>query len=91
MSSPFADSVYAQPGLTHMVRQYDRNPGHGETILTAVADPSPAAVEAEEDSLQIARETGSETPLTTRAEMTSNSDAYRNLFDSTTINRQYTG
>ena len=39
--SPFHDSVYARPGMTHQVRQFDRNPGRGETILTAVATPSP--------------------------------------------------
>lgn len=91
MSNPFADSVYAQPGLTHMVRQYDRNPGRGETILTATASPSAKAVQAENNSLAAARATGVANPSTTRAEMTNHHDAYRNFFDSTSIKRDYTG
>lgn len=90
MSSPFADSVYAQPGLTHLVRQYG-NPVLGDSILSALADPSPKAVEAEADSLAAAQATGVDNPSTTRAELTSHSDAYRNFFDSTSIKRDYTG
>jgi hypothetical protein len=96
--SPFADSVYAQPGLTHLVRHYDRAPLTGESYLTpdlagrsVVAQPSPAAVQAEQLSLARSRATGVLNPSTTRAELTSHSDAYVNFFDSTTINRQYTG
>ena len=91
MSSPFADSVYAQPGLTHMVRQYDRNPLTGESILRAVASPSSAAVAAEAASLADAQATGVENPSTTRAEMTNHHDAYVNFFDATSIKRDYTG
>lgn len=90
MSSPFADSVYAQPGLTHLVRQYG-NPAQGVSYLSALASPSAQAVEAEENSLAVAQATGVENPSTTRAEMTSHSDAYRNFFDSTSIKRDYTG
>lgn len=101
-TSPFADSVYAQPGLTHLVRQYDRNPGKGETILTAVATPSSAAVTAETASVEGAKDkvhwrnaqgaiVKTLTPSTQRAELTSHSDAYRNFFDSTSIKRNYTG
>lgn len=89
--SVFADSIYAQPGLTHLVRQYDRNPGKGESILTATASPSAAAVAAEAASLADAQETGVDVPSTTRAEMTSHNDAYRNFFDATSIKRNYTG
>lgn len=88
--SPFADSVYAQPGLTHQVRQYG-NPLLGESYLAALASPSDKAVAAETASLEAAKATGVETPSTTRAVMTSHSDAYRNFFDSTSINRDYTG
>lgn len=91
MSSPFADSVYAQPGLTHLVRQYGNPAQGGVSYLSALASPSPKAVEAEEDSIAAAQATGVENPSTTRAEMTSHSDAYRNFFDSTSIKRDYTG
>ena len=90
MPSPFADSVYAQPGLTHLVRQYG-NPTLGESYTSALASPSPKAVEAEQASLLDAQATGVDTPSTTRAELTSHSDAYRNFFDSTSIKRDYTG
>lgn len=88
--SVFADSVYAQPGLTHLVRQYP-NPALGGSILSALADPSEAAVAAEEASLDDARATGVSNPSTVRAELTSHNDAYRNFFDATSIQRDYTG
>lgn len=89
--SPFADSIYAQPGLTHLVRQYDRAPLTAESFLSAVADPSPQAVAAEVASNERTAATAVENPSTTRADMTSHSDAYVNFFDSTSINRSYTG
>ena len=89
--SPFADSIYAQPGLTHLVRQYDRAPLTGESPLSAVADPSAAAVEAEAASQELAAATGVVSPSTTRAKLTSHTDAYLNFFDSISINRNYTG
>ena len=89
--SPFADSVYAQPGLTHMVRQYDRAPLTAESYLSAVATPSCAAYAAEYFSNQRAVDTGVSQPSTTRAEMTNHHDAYVNFFDSTSINRNYNG
>lgn len=88
--SVFADSVYAQPGLTHLVRQYG-NPALGESYLNALAEPSPAAVQAEAAALDDARATGVAVPSTTRAELTNHHDAYRNFFDSTSIKRDYTG
>lgn len=91
MSSPFADSIYAQPGLTHLVRQYDRNPLTAESYLSALAEPSTQAVNAEAASLADAVATGVETPSTTRAVMTNHHDAYVNFFDATSINRNYTG
>jgi len=91
MSSPFADSVYAQPGLTHMVRQYDRQPLTAESILTAVSDPSTAAVAAEQASLADAVASGVSSPSTVRPELTNDHDAYLNFFDSTTIDRNYNG
>jgi hypothetical protein len=102
MSSPFADSVYAQPGLTHLVRHYDRNPVRAESILTAVAAPSTAAVTAENAALADAYDkvnwrdaqgniVKTLTPSTTRADMTNHHDAYVNFFDATSIKRDYTG
>lgn len=91
MSSPFADSIYAQPGLTHQVRQFDRAPLTAESILSAVSDPSSAAVSAEAASQASAVATGVSQPSTTRAELTNNHDAYLNFFDSTTIDRNYNG
>ena len=88
--SPFADSVYAQPGLTHLVRQYG-NPTLGESYTSALASPSPKAVEAEADSLAAAQATGVENPSTARAELSSHRDSYRDFFDSTSIKRDYTG
>lgn len=101
MSSPFADSVYAQPGLTHLVRQYG-NPTLGESYLKALAAPSEAAVAAEAASLAKAYDevnwrnaqgvvVKTLTPSTARVELTSHGDAYRNFFDSTSIKRDYTG
>ena len=98
----FDDSIYAQSGRTHLVRQYDRNPGQGETILSAVATPSTAAVAAEAASLAAIRDkvnwrnaqgniVKTLTPSTARAEMTGHDDAYRDFFDSTSIKRNYTG
>jgi hypothetical protein len=101
MSSPFADSIYAQPGLTHLVRQYG-NPTLGESYLSSIAAPSAAAVTAEAASLADARDkinwrnaqgniVKTLTPSTKRAEMTSHDDAYVDFFDSTSIRRNYTG
>jgi len=87
----FADSVYAQPGLTHQVRQFDRAPLTAESILSATATPSCSAVAAEYFSNQNAIATGVSSPSTQRPEMTNDHDAYLNFFDSTTINRNYTG
>jgi hypothetical protein len=100
--SPFADSVYAQPGLTHLVRHYDTLPLTGQSPLSAVAVPSPAAVTAENASLADARDeinwrnaqgniVKTLTPSTTRADMVDHHDDYVNFFDSTSINRNYTG
>jgi len=103
MSSPFADSIYAQPALTHLVRGYDRNPLTGESYMSSLASPSAAAVSAEAASLAKIRLdavsyrnaqgaiVGTLTPSTRRAELTSHSDAYVNFFDSTSIKRNYTG
>lgn len=90
-TSPFADSVYARPGLTRLVRHYDRNPLTGESILTAVAEPSSAAVNAENHSKSRAAATGVSHPSTVRSVLTSHRDSYAEWADSTTINRQYTG
>jgi hypothetical protein len=101
MSSPFADSIYAQPGLTHLVRQYG-NPTLGESYLRSLAQPSAQAVAAEAASLADARDeinwrnaqgniVKTLTPSTRRVELTSHSDAYVNFFDSTSIKRNYTG
>jgi hypothetical protein len=91
MSSPFADSIYAQPKLTHLVRHYDSNPATGQSYLSALASPSAAAVAAEASSLADARATGVTNPRTTRAGLTNHHDAYVNFFDSTSIDRTYTG
>lgn len=89
--SPFADSVYAQPGLTHLVRQYDEYPLRAVSPLRSVADPSPAAIEAEDASQELTAATGVANPSTTRADLTSHTDAYVNFFDSTSIDRNYSG
>ena len=83
--------MYAQPGLTLMVHQYDRAPLTAESYLTAIATPSCSAVAAEFFSNERAQATGVQNPSTTRAEITNNNDAYVNFFDSTSINRNYTG
>jgi len=99
---PFADSVYAQPRLTHLVRQYG-NPTLGESLLSALAGPSAAAVSAQAaslakirlDSVSFRNAQGTIvrtlTPSTKRADLTSHSDAYVNFFDATSIKRNYTG
>lgn len=77
-----------RPKLTHQVRQYDRNPGRGETILTAVATPSAKALQAENDSLQRARETGVDEPSNPRPNAFAHRDYYRNENDSTSIRKR---
>lgn len=77
-----------RPRLTHQIRQFDRNPGKGETILSAVASPSPAAVTAENNSLQRARETGVDSPRNPRPEVLAHRDYYRNEFDSISIKKR---
>lgn len=89
--TPFQDSVYARPGMTHQVRQFDRNPGRGETILTAVATPSDTAVEAEEDSLDRARATGIDEPANPRPEVYAHRDYYKEMMEATSIDRDYDG
>lgn len=78
-------SLYDRPKLTHQVRQFDRNPGRGETILTAVAQPSAAAVTAENESLQRSRDTGVDVPSNPRPEVFAHRDYYRNEQDSASI------
>lgn len=73
--------------LTLQVRQFDfallsPGPRAGQSVLSALASPSPKAVEAEEDSLQAARETGVDDPSTVRVGVTSHGDWYKNWFDS---------
>jgi len=89
--SPFADSVYARPGMTHQIRQFDRNPGRGETILTAVAQPSELALQAENDSLQRARDTGVDEPRNPRPEVYAHRDYYKEQQEATSIDRSYDG
>lgn len=77
-----------RPKLTHQVRQFDRNPGRGETILTAVATPSPKALQAENDSLQRARNTGHYPPSNPRPDVYAHRDYYRNEQDSHSIKKR---
>lgn len=81
-------SLYDRPKLTHQIRQFDRNPGRGETILTAVADPSDKALEAENDSLQRARDTGVDTPSNPRPVVFAHRDYYRDTQDSASIHKR---
>lgn len=81
-------SLYDRPKLTHQVRQFDRNPGRGETILTAVADPSEAALTAENNSLARARDTGVDEPMNPRPEVFAHRDYYRNDQDSASIRKR---
>lgn len=102
MANPYADSVYAQPGLTQMVRQYDRNPGRFDSILPVTSSPSAKAVAAENASLALAYDeinyrnaqgniVKTLVPSKVREGLTSHGDAFRNSFDSASINRKYTG
>ena len=81
-------SLYDRPKLTHQVRQFDRNPGRGETILTAVAAPSPAALTAEEESLQRARDTGAVHPFNAAPEAFAHRDKVRDTADSASIKKR---
>jgi len=98
MPNPYADSVYAQPGLTQMVRQYDRNPGRFDSILPVTASPSPKAVAAENASLALAYDeinwrnaqgaiVKTLVPSKVREGLTAHVDAYRNTADSASIKR----
>lgn len=82
-------SVYDRPKLTHQIRQFDHNPGaRDSSVLGAVAQPSPAAVTAENNSLQRARNTGVSEPMNPRPEVFAHRDYYRNMFDSATIQKR---
>lgn len=81
-------SIYDRPKLTHQIRQFDRNPGRGETILSAVAQPSPAAVTAENNSLQRARNTGVTHPMNPRPDVFAHRDYIRNENDSHSIQKR---
>lgn len=81
-------SLYDRPKLTHQIRQFDRNPGRGETILTAVANPSPKALEAENESLDRARATGVDVASNPRPEVFAHRDYYRNEQDSRSIRKR---
>lgn len=80
-----------RPKLTWMVRQFDRNPGRGETILTAVAEPSPEALTAENASLARARATGVDTPGNPRPNQPFHRDHYKDMLEATSVDRNYTG
>jgi hypothetical protein len=77
-------SVFDRPGLTWQIRQFDRNPGRGETLLTAVADPSADALAAEAASQVRTDAVGSTLP-NPRPEVYANRDYYRNMLDSESI------
>lgn len=78
-------SVYDRPGLTYQVHQYDRNPGRGESLLAAIAQPSTAAVTAENHSLARARATGVTTPHNPRPDVPAHRDRYRDEQDTASI------
>lgn len=81
-------SLYDRPNLTAQIRQFDRNPGRGETILTAVANPSAAALESENNSLARARATGVTHPFNVAPPAYAHRDAIRNQSDSNSINKR---
>lgn len=80
-------SQYDRPKLTHQIRQFDRNPGRGETILTAVASPSPKALQAENDSLARSNAV-SDVPRNPRPEVYAHRDYYRDENDSRSIHKR---
>lgn len=80
-----------RPKLTWMVRNYDRNPGRGETILTAVAEPSPDALTAENHSLARARDTGVDAPVNPRPVQPFHRDRYKETLEASSIDRNYQG
>lgn len=77
-----------RPKLTWQTRQFDRNPGRGETILTAVADPSAEALTAENNSLARARATGVAHSMNPRPNVYAHRDYYRNTQDSASIRKR---
>jgi hypothetical protein len=87
----FQDSVYDRPGMTQQIRQFDRNPGRGETILTAVAEPSDTALQAENDSLALAIASGVDAPRNPRPDVYAHRDYYKEQLEATSIDRNYTG
>lgn len=91
MSSPFADSVYARPRLTHLVRHYDQQPLRAESYLSSLAEPSAAAVAAVAASQAATDARAPETPLATRDALTNNHDALLNFYDGISIDRGYEG
>lgn len=70
-----------QPKYTAQVHQFDRNPGRGESLLHALADPSPTAVssEAAVTARQVA--TGVAHPRNAAPDPYAHRDAVRNAND----------
>lgn len=73
-------------GLTAMVHQYDRNPGKGESLVTAIAQPDTALVAAEALSLARTRAVSVNVATNPRPVIYAHRDAYRDQNDAASIN-----
>jgi hypothetical protein len=72
-------------GMTAMVHQYDRNPGKGESIVTAIAQPDTAWVAAEALSLARTRATSVNVATNPRPVIYAHRDRYRDQNDAASI------
>lgn len=72
-------------GLTAMVHQFDRNPGRGESIVTALAQPDTALVAAEALSLARARASSVNVATNPRPVIYAHRDSYRDQNDAASI------
>ena len=73
-------------GMTAQVHQFDRNPGRGESITSAIADPDTAMVAAEALSLANARASSVDVATNPRPVIYAHRDAYRDMMDAASIN-----
>lgn len=74
-------AITDQPKYTAQVHQFDRNPGRGESILHALADPPPTAVEAEETVEAAHIATGDTRGLNPTQSLLAHRDAIRDAAD----------
>ncbi len=78
-------AITDRPKYTAQVHQFDRNPGRGESILHAIADPPPTAVEAEQAIEEKFRQTADTRGINPAPSAVAHRDAIRDANDTASI------